>query len=335
MPRVVKLLSRWSLFRSIFSRAKGKSASRQSGRNQKLVRPQDAPLGIVKTGPTLSGVDLLRSFGSGQGKTVALQNVSLQLQQNEMNLLMGPSGSGKTTLLAVLSALLRPCQGQVQALGHNLWQMSTQELERFRLKHCSYVFQGYNLFPALTAREQLEIVLKWGEGVSAREARQRAETVLSQLGLGNKLNLRPSQMSGGEKQRVAIGRALVKNPSFLFADEPTSALDWDNGQQVIELLHGVARQRGATVLVVTHDPRLVPFADRVFEMADGQLHGNVTDDVVSLSHAQSSLVNGYQLQPAHPMPFHPVKHAPIRGGHRSAMPVGPRLQLKDPAFSGQ
>ena len=204
----------------------------------------------------------------------ALQGVSVELRPNEMNLLMGPSGSGKTTLLAVLSALLRPCDGRVSALGQEIWRMSELELERFRLKHCSYVFQGYNLFPALTAREQLEIVLRWGEGVSYREARKRSETVLSQLGLGKKLHLRPAQMSGGEKQRVAIGRALVKNPSFLFADEPTSALDWENGQQVIELLHGVARQRGATVLVVTHDPRLTPFADRVFELADGQLQAD-------------------------------------------------------------
>ena len=149
--------------------------------------------------------------------------------------------------------------------------MSDEEMERFRLRHCSYIFQGYNLFPALTAREQLEIVLKWGEGSSSRDARRRADHVLGQLGLGNKAHLRPAELSGGEKQRVAIGRALVKNPSFIFADEPTAALDWDNGQQVIKLLTENARERGAMVLVVTHDPRLVPFADRVFELADGQM----------------------------------------------------------------
>jgi len=332
MPRVARLLSRLSLFRSIFSRGKANAAPSRADRTRKLVQPQAAPMGIVKSGPTLTGVDLLRSFGSGEGKTVALQNVSLELQKNELNLLMGPSGSGKTTLLAVLSALLRPCEGQVRALDQDVWQMSEQELERFRLKHCSYVFQGYNLFPALTAREQLEIVLKWGEGASAREARQRSDAVLSQLGLGKKLNLRPMQLSGGEKQRVAIGRALVKNPSFLFADEPTSALDWDNGQQVIELLHGVARQRGATVLVVTHDPRLLPFADRVFEMADGQLNGNVTDDVVSLSHPNGHALNGYLPHGAHS--FHPAKPMPAHGTHRGPLPIGPRLQLKDPTFAG-
>ncbi len=243
------------------------------------------PTAIVPAGPTLQGLDLLRCFGTGEAKTFAINNVSLQLRKSEMNLLMGPSGSGKSTLLAVLSALLRPDGGQVQALGQDLWRMTDQELERFRLRHCSYVFQGYNLFPALTARQQLEIVLRWGEGCSKREARLRSERVLCQLGLGKKLHLRPLELSGGEKQRVAIGRALVKNPSFLFADEPTSALDWENGQQVIELLNDVARQGGATVLVVTHDPRLLPYADRVYEMADGRLRHDAADNIVELKHS--------------------------------------------------
>lgn len=220
---------------------------------------------------TLTGHNLLRSFGSGEMKSYALKDVSVEFRQGELNLLMGPSGSGKSTLLAVLSGLLRPDAGAVGAMGRDVWRMTEDEMERFRLRHCSYIFQGYNLFPALTAREQLEIVLKWGEGCSSREARKRSEYVLGQLGLGAKMHLRPAQLSGGEKQRVAIGRALVKNPTFVFADEPTAALDWDNGQQVIRMLTENARQRGAMVLVVTHDPRLVRFADRVFELADGQL----------------------------------------------------------------
>jgi putative ABC transport system ATP-binding protein len=214
---------------------------------------------------------LLKAFGSGDGATVALQDVSLELKAGELSLLMGPSGSGKTTLLAVLSALLRPDAGAVWALGHDLWTMSDHDLERFRLQHCSYIFQGYNLFPSLTAREQLEVVLRWGERVGGHEARKRADRVLAQLGLAHRSHLRPLQLSGGEKQRVAIARALVKNPTFIFADEPTSALDWENGQAVIELLRECARDRGAAVLCVTHDHRLLPFADRVFEMADGQL----------------------------------------------------------------
>ena len=226
--------------------------------------------------PTLIGESLQRGFGSGENRMLALKDVSIELHRGQLNLLMGPSGSGKSTLLAVISALLRPDSGTVTALGQNVWQMSERQLEAFRLQHCSYIFQGYNLFPALTARQQLEVVLRWGEGASQREARKRADYVLGQLGLAGKEHLRPTEMSGGEKQRVAIARALVKNPSFLFADEPTSALDWENGQQVIELLTEAARDRGTTVLVVTHDHRLVPFADKMFELADGKMHSEHT-----------------------------------------------------------
>jgi putative ABC transport system ATP-binding protein len=221
--------------------------------------------------PTLRGHGLSRTFGSGETETVALQDVSLDLYGGEFVLLMGPSGSGKSTLLAALSGLLRPDSGRVQALGQDLWQMSDQEREAFRLRHCGFIFQGYNLFPALNARQQLEMVLRWGQGVSGREARQRTDEMLSLLGLAKKAKLRPAQLSGGEKQRVAIGRALIKEPDFCFADEPTSALDWAHGEQVIELLRGAARERGTTVLVVAHDHRIVAHADRVVQMEDGCL----------------------------------------------------------------
>jgi putative ABC transport system ATP-binding protein len=240
--------------------------------------PASAPAVLCRREPVLAGADLSRSFGAGETKSYALKGVSVEFRPGELNLLMGPSGSGKSTLLAVLSGLLRPDTGTVGALGRDVWRMSEDEMERFRLRHCSYIFQGYNLFPALTAREQLEIVLKWGEGCSSREARKRADHVLGQLGMSNKAHLRPAQLSGGEKQRVAIGRALVKNPTFVFADEPTSALDWENGQQVIRLLTESARERGAMVLVVTHDPRLTPFADRTFELDDGQLQAGAKAD---------------------------------------------------------
>jgi len=231
------------------------------------------PTAIVRQEPTLIGEDLLRTFGTGTQRTHALREVNVELHRGEMNLLMGPSGSGKSTLLAVLSALLRPDAGKVKAHGRDVWTMTDDQMEKFRLEHCSYIFQGYNLFPALTARQQLEVVLQWGEGVTKREARQRADKVLGQLGLGNRAHLRPNVLSGGEKQRVAIARALVKNPSFVFADEPTSALDWENGQQVMDLIKDQARQRGATVLVVTHDHRLESYADKIFAMADGSLQG--------------------------------------------------------------
>src|SRR6059058_5517216 len=155
--------------------------------------------------PTLRGHSLTRSFGAGETRTVALHEVSLDLYPGQIALLMGPSGSGKSTLLAVLSGLLRPSGGQVQALGEDLWKMSDKQRERFRLRHCGFIFQGYNLFPALTALQQLEMVLRWGKGASRREARRKALEMLDLLGLGKKSQLRPLQLSGGEKQRVAIG----------------------------------------------------------------------------------------------------------------------------------
>jgi putative ABC transport system ATP-binding protein len=221
--------------------------------------------------PTLRGRHLCRTFGEGETQATALYDVSIDLFAGQIALLMGPSGSGKSTLLAVLSGLLNPSGGQVLALGEDLWKMTERQRERFRLRHAGFIFQGYNLFPALNARQQLEMVLRWGEGTSAREARRRADEMLSLLGLAKKARLRPAEMSGGEKQRVAIGRALIKNPNFLFADEPTSALDWAHGEQVVELLRNAAHERGATILVVAHDSRIIPYVDRVFYLEDGSL----------------------------------------------------------------
>jgi putative ABC transport system ATP-binding protein len=221
--------------------------------------------------PTLYARDLSRSFGRGETLTTAVRDVSLELSGGQLCLLMGPSGSGKSTLLAMLSGLLRPDAGDVLALGRNLWHMTDKEREEFRLHHYGFIFQGYNLFPALNARQQLELVLRWGKGFSGREARRRADSMLGLLGLAKKARLRPAELSGGEKQRVAIGRALIKDPMFCFADEPTSALDWTHGEQVIELLRAAARDREATVLVVAHDARIIPYADRLFQLEDGSL----------------------------------------------------------------
>jgi putative ABC transport system ATP-binding protein len=219
----------------------------------------------------LRGQSLSVTFGSGKLATEALRQVSLELRQGEITVLMGPSGSGKTTLLAVLSGLLAPTAGQVTVLGQDLWKLSERQREELRLQHYGFIFQGYNLFPALTARQQLEMVLCWGRDCSIREARQPVDEMLSLLGLHNKQHLLPSELSGGEKQRVAIGRALIKAPTFCFADEPTSALDWERGEQVIELIRLAARDSGTTVLLVSHDPRIVPYADRVFHLHDGRL----------------------------------------------------------------
>ena len=225
--------------------------------------------------PVLQGLRLTRSFGDGDTRTYALRDVTLDLNRGQLALLMGPSGSGKSTLLAVLSGLLQPDSGQVLAFDGrqmvDVWKLNGKQREDFRLKHCGFIFQGYNLFPALNARQQLEIVLRWGEGVNAAEARKQADEMLSLLGLAKKSHLLPSSLSGGEKQRVAIGRALIKSPQFCFADEPTSALDWAHGEQVIELLRAAAHERGATIFIVSHDHRIVPFVDAVYNLEDGRL----------------------------------------------------------------
>lgn len=221
--------------------------------------------------PTLEARRLFRSFGTGETAMVALNDVSLKLYGSELLLLMGPSGSGKSTLLAVISGLLRPDSGEVVTLGENLWQLSERAQRQFRLRHFGFIFQGFNLFPSLTAREQLEMVLRWGEGASQREAVRRVAEMLELLGLENRGDLRADQLSGGEKQRVAVARALIKNPAFCFADEPTSSLDWAHGEQVIQMLRSAAHDRGATIFVVAHDARIMPYADRVCSLEDGCL----------------------------------------------------------------
>jgi putative ABC transport system ATP-binding protein len=214
---------------------------------------------------------LRRSYGQGATRVVVLRDVSLSLERGQLVLLMGPSGSGKSTLLALLAGLARPDSGRVVALGKDLWSLSEKQQEQFRLEHVGFVFQGYNLFPSLTAREQLEMVVRWGEGASAREASLRAGELLAELGLSDKGDLLPAQMSGGEKQRVAIARALIKRPALCFADEPTAALDWTVGQHVIHLLRDASRRHNALMFVVAHDARLMPYADLVLHLDSGRL----------------------------------------------------------------
>jgi putative ABC transport system ATP-binding protein len=219
----------------------------------------------------LQGRHLTRTFGEGALENRALDDVSLDLHAGEVLLLMGPSGSGKSTLLAVLAGLLPPNSGRVTALGQDLWALSDRARQEFRLRHCGFVFQGFNLFPPMSARQQIEIVLRLGERTAAGEARRRADELLDLLGLADKAHLRPAEMSGGEKQRVAVARALIKEPTLLFADEPTASLDWGRGRQVVQLLCDAAHQRQAGVFMVSHDPRLRSCADRVYELEDGRL----------------------------------------------------------------
>ena len=221
-------------------------------------------------GPTLRAERIAKSFVSGRVRTRVLDDLSLAIDAGRLTLISGPSGCGKSTLLAILSGLQAVDAGQVVALGRSLGALDKHALERFRLHHTGFVFQGFNLFPALSGLEQVELPLQY-LGLSRPEARQRATQSLEEVGMTPRMHLRPSELSGGEKQRVAIARALAKRPELLFADEPTSALDAANGQIIIDMLHRIARSHGTTVLCVSHDPRLIRHADRVLAMEDGRI----------------------------------------------------------------
>ena len=226
----------------------------------------NAPVRIDQT--ALKAVGLKKRFKTGRSYVEVLKGVDFDARHGDVTMVMGPSGSGKSTLVAVLSGLMKPDEGSVQALGGDLWGQGSGRIDRFRLDHCGFIFQGFNLFPALTALGQVTTVLKY-QGVGHDEARAIAVDALTEVGLEKRLNQRPSEMSGGEKQRVAIARAIAKRPALLFADEPTSALDGENGQVVIRLLRRAATDHGAAVICVTHDTRLEAYADRVIHIEDG------------------------------------------------------------------
>ena len=225
------------------------------------------------TAPTptaLSAQGLVKRFKTGRTFVEVLKNVDFHALPGDVTMVMGPSGSGKSTLIAALSGLLRPDEGKVSAMGQDLWSRGAGKIDRFRLDHCGFIFQGFNLFPALTALQQVTTVLKY-QGLSGGEARRVAIEALDEVGLKPRMNQRPSELSGGEKQRIAIARAIAKRPTLLFADEPTSALDGENGQVVIRLLRRAATEHNAAVICVTHDPRLEAFADRIIHIEDGRI----------------------------------------------------------------
>ena len=225
---------------------------------------------VAPSPSALRAIGVSKAFVSGNLRTQVLDDLTLDIDAGELTLISGPSGCGKSTLLSILSGLQKVDSGRVLALGSELGELDMRALERFRLEHTGFVFQGFNLFPALSAFEQVELPLNH-MGLSRDEARRRARLSLEEVGLAHRMRLRPAELSGGEKQRVAIARALAKEPDLLFADEPTSALDAANGQMIIDILHGIARNHGTTVLCVSHDPRLVAHADRVLAMEDGRI----------------------------------------------------------------
>jgi putative ABC transport system ATP-binding protein len=216
----------------------------------------------------LAATGLHKRFKTGRTFIEVLKGVDFQAAHGEVTMVMGPSGSGKSTLVAALSGLLRPDQGRVDALGEDLWCKPAGRIDKFRLDHCGFIFQGFNLFAALTALQQVTTILKY-QGHDSREARRIAVEALAEVGLEPRMNQRPSELSGGEKQRVAIARCIAKRPRLLFADEPTSALDGENGQIVIRLLQRAAKSHDAAVICVTHDPRLEAYADRIIHIEDG------------------------------------------------------------------
>lgn len=210
------------------------------------------------------------AYQSGQQRYQVLQDIDWEVKRGNIQLLMGPSGSGKTTLLSILAGLLTPSVGKVCLLGEEITKMSQAKLAQFRRQNIGFIFQNFNLFPALTAAENIEVVLNL-KGIRGSEAKYQAHALLKDVGLGLQINQKPGDLSGGQKQRVAIARALAGNPPLIMADEPTAALDSQNGHAVIELLRRLAKEGGCTVLMVTHDPRIIDVADRITYLEDGIL----------------------------------------------------------------
>jgi putative ABC transport system ATP-binding protein len=214
--------------------------------------------------------DVEMAYHTGSETSLILKGIDLEIPQGEIQLLMGPSGSGKTTLLSILAGILTPTMGTVRLLGEEITAMSKAELSQFRLQNIGFIFQGFNLFPALSAAENVEVALKM-KGIRGSAAKKQSRELLEEVGLSDRAHRLPRDLSGGQKQRVAIARALAGNPKLIMADEPTASLDSQSGHTVIELLRQLAKEGGRTVLMVTHDPRILDVADRVAYLEDGML----------------------------------------------------------------
>ena len=220
----------------------------------------------MKTAISVRG--LTKTYAEGSTGVKALRGVDLDVEAGELVLLMGPSGSGKTTLLSIMGCILTASSGSVRIAGREVTVLSEKELPRIRLDHMGFVFQGFNLFPTLTAAENVELMLDL-KGLGGPAAKKRSRELLNQVGLRDKYDTFPSDLSGGQKQRVAIARALAGDPGIILADEPTAALDSQTGRAVIEMMRALAHQRDRAVVIVTHDSRLLDFADRAVRLEDG------------------------------------------------------------------
>lgn len=219
----------------------------------------------------ISGVNY--AYGQGENRKQVLFGNDLELFPGEIIIMTGPSGSGKTTLLTLVGALRKMQEGSINCMGHELGRMGPQELVNVR-RGIGFVFQGHNLFESLTARENVCLAIELG-ACAARERDLRSAEMLSKLGLEHRLDHKPQALSGGQKQRVAIARALVNHPGLILADEPTAALDKETGRQVVDFFRNLATQEHSTILMVTHDNRILDVADRIVNMVDGRIVSNV------------------------------------------------------------
>lgn len=220
---------------------------------------------------------LNKDFPVGDECVRVLYDISAEIRMGELTMLVGPSGCGKTTLISILSGILSATSGSINLLGTMLNTLSDKQKTLFRRKHIGFIFQQYNLLPALTAAENAAIPLI-ADGMDMPTATDHASKLLEQIGMKGQTQKLPRQLSGGQQQRIAIARALVHNPKLVVCDEPTAALDAKTGQSVMEILRGIANDQNRAVLIVTHDSRIYHFADRILEMSDGRIVGDFTPD---------------------------------------------------------
>jgi len=223
--------------------------------------------------PVIDIKNLDHFFGTGELRKQVLFEINLEINRGEIVLMTGPSGSGKTTLLTLVSGLRSPQSGSCKILGKELCGASPAELVQAR-RNNGYIFQAHNLHHSLTAAQNVQMGLEVQGKYNKKEMRDRAIAMLEQVGLGDRIDYYPDHLSGGQKQRVAIARALVAHPAIILADEPTAALDSTSGRDVVNIMQKLAREQGSTILLVTHDDRILDIADRIVHMEDGKLVNN-------------------------------------------------------------
>ncbi|MBD1923641.1 DevA family ABC transporter ATP-binding protein [Microcoleus sp. FACHB-831] len=223
--------------------------------------------------PVVAINNLNHYFGKGGLKKQVLFDVSLEIQPGEIVIMTGPSGSGKTTLLTMMGGLRSPQEGSLKVLGQELRGGGKNQLVKVR-RNIGYIFQAHNLLKCLTAVQNVQMSIELHQGISNEEVRKRSIAMLEAVGLGERVNYYPDNLSGGQKQRVAIARALVSHPKLVLADEPTAALDSKSGRDVVEIMQRLAKEQGCTILMVTHDNRILDIADRIIHMEDGHLTRN-------------------------------------------------------------